>query len=150
MSITKVRTLQSSKIKMAPTKQIHQPIHPSMRSKLDPQYVQLHDELIQYMPTVQSQPWSPASRTAPNPLAYGAQKNVEVGNVFEKEVDDFQIRVFQPSGSAPDEGWPCLVWYHGGGWVTGGLDSENGFLRHACKCKCPMPGGRAGTEKRRW
>jgi hypothetical protein len=23
---------------------------------------------------------------------------------------------------------------HGGGWVMGGLNSENGFLRHVCKC----------------
>jgi acetyl esterase/lipase len=59
----------------------------------------------------------------------------------------FQIRAFTPSlegeadgaptphgrnGRKPDAGWPCLVWFHGGGFVMGGLDSENSFLSMVC------------------
>lgn len=29
--------------------------------------------------------------------------------------------------------YPVLYWLHGGGWVTGGLDSENDFLMYLCQ-----------------
>ena len=111
-----------------------QPLHPSMREAIDPDYVKLHDEVIQYLQPIESKPWDPVSRTRPSALAFGAQKEVDVGDVYDKNVDNFQLRVFVPAGSPPSTGWPCLVWYHGGGWVNGGLNSENGFLRHVCKC----------------
>ncbi|EXF86075.1 hypothetical protein CFIO01_10145 [Colletotrichum fioriniae PJ7] len=119
---------------------IHQPIHPSVRAKLDPDYVALHDSIIQYMEPSEARPWDPASRSAPNPLAHTTQKLSPVGKQWDEDIGgDIQARFFVPEGQAPSEeaGWPCLVWLHGGGWVNGGLDSENGFLTHVCKyVKC--------------
>ncbi|OHE92458.1 hypothetical protein CORC01_12249 [Colletotrichum orchidophilum] len=113
---------------------IHQPIHPSVRAKLDPEYVALHDAIIQYMEPSEARPWDPASRAAPSPLAHTTQKLSTVGKQWDEELGgsgEIQVRVFVPEGQAPSEGgWPCLVWLHGGGWVNGGLDSENGFLTH--------------------
>ncbi|KAK1997405.1 hypothetical protein LX36DRAFT_691413 [Colletotrichum falcatum] len=122
---------------MAEERTIYQPIHPSVRAMLDPEYVALHDAVIQYMEPSEDRPWDPASRRAPNPLAHTTQKLSPVGRTWDEELPGgaVQARVFVPAGKAPDAaaGWPCLVWLHGGGWVNGGLDSENGFLTHVCR-----------------
>jgi len=34
------------------------------------------------------------------------------------------IRVYRPVGEAPRQGWPCVLYLHGGGWMLGGLDSH--------------------------
>ncbi|KXH30358.1 hypothetical protein CSAL01_13748, partial [Colletotrichum salicis] len=101
---------------MADQRTIHQPIHPSVRAKLDPEYVALHDAIIQYMEPSEARPWDPASRSAPNPLAHTTQKLSPVGRQWDEEIGgEIQVRVFVPEGPAPSEaGWPCLVWFHGG------------------------------------
>ncbi|MGF6327472.1 acetyl esterase/lipase [Pseudomonas sp. BS3782 TE3695] len=48
------------------------------------------------------------------------------------EVADFQLagvtlRSWQPPVPPPTNGWPCIVYLHGGGWVVGDLDSH-GFI----------------------
>lgn len=45
------------------------------------------------------------------------------------EVVDFQlagvaVRSWQPPVTPPTNGWPCIVYLHGGGWVVGDLDSH--------------------------
>jgi acetyl esterase len=35
------------------------------------------------------------------------------------------VRSYHPASPTPAEGWPCLVYMHGGGWVVGGLDSHD-------------------------
>ncbi len=35
------------------------------------------------------------------------------------------VRSYRPKASTPSEGWPCLLYIHGGGWVVGGLDSHD-------------------------
>jgi acetyl esterase len=35
------------------------------------------------------------------------------------------IRLYQPSGARPENGWPCVLYLHGGGWVLGDLDSHD-------------------------
>lgn len=111
----------------------YQPIHPSLRPILDPQYAAFHDEHLQYVVPSEAEPWDPGARNRPSPLALGGQRVVDVGSVCDKNLGNFQLRVFTPEGSMPDGGWPVLVWFHGGGWVMGGLGSENGFLSHVCK-----------------
>jgi len=68
-------------------------------------------------------------------MAGASQKQVEVGSVADKDLGHFQVRIFTPEGDVPEGGWPGMMWLHGGGWVIGGLNSENGFLRHVCKCE---------------
>jgi acetyl esterase len=46
------------------------------------------------------------------------------------QVSDFAlgavgVRSYLPSAPTPTEGWPCLLYIHGGGWVVGGLDSHD-------------------------
>ncbi|WP_312490666.1 alpha/beta hydrolase [Pseudomonas cremoris] len=35
------------------------------------------------------------------------------------------IRSYLPTTPTPPNGWPCLLYMHGGGWVVGGLDSHD-------------------------
>lgn len=35
------------------------------------------------------------------------------------------VRSYLPKAPPPTEGWPCLLYIHGGGWVVGGLDSHD-------------------------
>jgi acetyl esterase len=35
------------------------------------------------------------------------------------------VRSYLPTTPTPPEGWPCLLYIHGGGWVVGGLDSHD-------------------------
>jgi acetyl esterase/lipase len=129
------------------TPTIYQPLHPEIREQLDREYVAFHDAVLQFCPRSETVAFDPvASRAAKSPLAHGGQRVVEVGKVEDRTIytssggngktsDQVTVRIFTPDGDAPEAGWPCLVWYHGGGWVMGGLGSENGFLTHICKCK---------------
>ncbi|KAG2733871.1 hypothetical protein G9P44_003396 [Scheffersomyces stipitis] len=46
-------------------------------------------------------------------------------------------RVFVPEGDRPAEGWPLFIWFHGGGWVLGNIDTENSFCtKVASLSKC--------------
>jgi acetyl esterase/lipase len=42
------------------------------------------------------------------------------------------VRTFVPQGPAPASGWPVFLWYHGGGWVLGNIDSENSLCTNLC------------------
>ncbi|KTB67804.1 lipase [Pseudomonas fluorescens] len=35
------------------------------------------------------------------------------------------VRSYLPAAPTPSDGWPCLLYMHGGGWVVGGLDSHD-------------------------
>ena len=35
------------------------------------------------------------------------------------------VRSYLPTTPAPTQGWPCLLYMHGGGWVVGGLGSHD-------------------------
>ena len=42
------------------------------------------------------------------------------------------LRIYRPTRS-PNERMPCLVFYHGGGWVLGSLDGVDGLCRTLCQ-----------------
>jgi acetyl esterase len=42
---------------------------------------------------------------------------------------DIPVRLYRPAGSSPDTPLPVLVYFHGGGWVIGNLDSHDGAAR---------------------
>jgi len=40
------------------------------------------------------------------------------------------LRLYTPAGQGP---FAVLMFFHGGGWVTGDLDTHDGFCRHMCE-----------------
>jgi acetyl esterase len=40
------------------------------------------------------------------------------------------LRIYRPIGTKPDEVLPAMVYYHGGGWLLGDLDSHDVACRH--------------------
>ena len=55
----------------------------------------------------------------------------EVAKVEDKNIPgpdgQIPVRVYTPDGGGP---FPILVWFHGGGWVVGDLDTSDGTARH--------------------
>lgn len=50
---------------------------------------------------------------------------------------DVNLRIFTPPGTKPANGWPCLLYYHGGGWVLGNIDTENVIATNLCaRARC--------------
>ena len=70
---------------------------------------------------------------APMPLPVGRVEHCQIpgkqGNII--------ARLYTPKGEAPKSGWPVLVYYHGGGWVLGTLDTYDSSARGLCEAaKC--------------
>ncbi|MEE9284176.1 MAG: alpha/beta hydrolase [Dehalococcoidia bacterium] len=42
---------------------------------------------------------------------------------------ELPVRVYTPQGDGP---WGALVWFHGGGWVIGSVESHDGVCRSLC------------------
>ncbi len=50
---------------------------------------------------------------------------------------DIGLRYYRPTGTEPGQVLPALVYFHGGGWLLGGLDSHDTTCRHfanAARC----------------
>ena len=50
---------------------------------------------------------------------------------------DIALRYYRPAGTEPGQTLPALVYFHGGGWLLGGLDSHDSVCRHfanAARC----------------
>jgi len=93
----------------------HQPLHPEMRARLDPQYAKYHDDTLQYIVPSQLVPWSPALRNSAGPD--GGSPLRKVGRTYDLRKEEWagwEVRVFEPEGDRPVGGWGVLVWYHGG------------------------------------
>ncbi|KAM0792587.1 hypothetical protein ACM66B_005248 [Microbotryomycetes sp. NB124-2] len=102
----------------------HQPLDASVRPLLDPQYVSFHDEVVQFLPVLNSLP-PPGPRAGS--LLPGSSPVRQVGKIQDYDVCQgrFRVRAFTPKGKAPARGWPVYLHFHGGGWVYGSIDSEN-------------------------
>jgi acetyl esterase len=55
---------------------------------------------------------------------------VQVGAVEELTVADRPARLYRPEGAGP---WPTLVYFHGGGFVIGDLDTADQLCRAICR-----------------
>lgn len=101
---------------------------------LDPQAKALLDALAQLEgpPILESEPEAVREAMA----ALGAMSvPEEVRQVVERTIPgpggEIPIRIYTPL-LASEVPQPCLVWYHGGGWVIGDLDTTDGVCRSLC------------------
>jgi acetyl esterase/lipase len=83
--------------------------------------------------------WSPAFRQVSAPPNFGQAPAVPVGSTRTIELCDgrFSVRVLTPEGEKPSEGWPVMVFAHGGGFVFGTVESGSPFYSRACAGEFP-------------
>lgn len=86
-------------------------------------------------PTDYSQQPVEATRAVVEDAAYMAGGHVtQVGSVVEEQIRGVRVRHYRPTGAvSPDEDLPTLVYFHGGGWVVGSLDSHDSTCRWLCE-----------------
>lgn len=118
-------------------------IHPSVVDTLDPEYVDFFQRHLTgaknllYTHLVPLDEVRAGGNVMPgqSPLLPVATKDITIPRTSDNSA--IQARVFTPSGDRPEEGWPCMLWFHGGGWVLGGIDTENSYCTHLCEwAKC--------------
>jgi acetyl esterase len=61
--------------------------------------------------------------------AYTQPAPPEMASVAAANADGTPLRVYRPLGSRADERLPVLVYFHGGGWVIGDLDTHDVLCR---------------------
>ncbi|CAE6444709.1 unnamed protein product [Rhizoctonia solani] len=114
------------------------PFHPEVLPFLDPEYAAFHDKHLADRPAIHKIPWDPACRVGP--INLGGLEPCKVGSVRDLTIPGtppVNLRVFTPPGERPASGWPVLVYFHGGGWVLGNIDTENSFSARTClTAKC--------------
>lgn len=63
----------------------------------------------------------------------GAPKVETVGSVTEHEIADVRVRHYRPVGHTDTaQELPTIVYFHGGGWALGSLDSHDSVCRYFC------------------
>jgi acetyl esterase/lipase len=119
-----------------PSSAVKQPLHPSVIPRLDPEYISFHEKYLLHVTPPHTLPWDPVKMRAVPPYAVGARKPLEVGKVEEFELEKGgygrKMRAYTPHGEPPMAGWPLMVYFHGGGWALGGLDSEQSVITNLC------------------
>ncbi|KAG1804004.1 Alpha/Beta hydrolase protein [Suillus variegatus] len=106
-------------------------IHPDILPRLDPEYVAFHNIHLAHRVPPHTIPWHPDIRKAP--YIPGGSPIRTVGAVKDISLQNCKIRAFIPEGTPPAEGWPVLLYIHGGGWTLGSIDTLNSFISRQCK-----------------
>lgn len=57
--------------------------------------------------------------------------------VDDDELDGIRVRSYRPAGEPPDNGWPTVLYLHGGGWNMGAHDTHDWFA-HAVAKRLPV------------
>ncbi|KAF6816012.1 lipase 2 [Colletotrichum plurivorum] len=118
------------------------PLHPSVLDRINPEYEAFYNKHVFDKQVVHHQPIS-ASR-ASGTLIPGAGLKLPVASARDFRIPRKEtsgpgvlVRAFTPLGDRPEKGWPLCIWFHGGGWVLGNIDTENVIatnLSNRAKC----------------
>ncbi|KAG1749216.1 Alpha/Beta hydrolase protein [Suillus lakei] len=106
-------------------------IHPDILPRLDPEYVAIHNAHMAHRVPPHIIPWHPDIRKVP--YIPGSSPVSTVGAVKDISLQNCNIRAFIPEGTPPPEGWPVLLYIHGGGWTIGNINSNSSFISRQCK-----------------
>ncbi len=56
-----------------------------------------------------------------------------VGAVEHRQLNEHVVvRIYTPKGTKPENGWPAILYFHGGGFVIAGLDTYDASCRALC------------------
>ncbi|CCO32113.1 hypothetical protein BN14_06166 [Rhizoctonia solani AG-1 IB] len=79
--------------------------------------------------------WSPEFReiiSSSPPPDLGQASPVPVGSTRTIDLGNFKVLTLTPTGERPIEGWPVLLFMHGGGYVLGNAETGISFFSRAC------------------
>ena len=132
------------------------PLHSTILPKLDETYKSFYNTHLINKQVVHHQ--SLHISRASSVLLPGASDPLPVGSIFDLKIpqpsgsesgvgseceeeseskgeydSEINVRVFIPRGEKPEGGWPLCMYFHGGGWVLGGIDTENTVCTHLCQ-----------------
>ncbi|KAI0756932.1 lipase/ esterase [Daedaleopsis nitida] len=108
-----------------------QPIYPEIEAKLLDEYAAFHREHIAHTPYLHEVPWHESIRQQPAVL--GGSEPLKVAKVEDFSLSHCAMRTFTPEDNTPEGGWPVFIFFHGGGWTLGRIDTENSFSSNMCK-----------------
>ncbi|KAG8702642.1 hypothetical protein FRC08_003349 [Ceratobasidium sp. 394] len=111
----------------------HAAIPPERLERLDPEY----RDFVLAQPAASRTPlytlkWSPQLREMVNSSTAGKAKAVPVGATETVDLGDFSVRIVLPDGEPPKDGWPALIYLHGGGWLFGTSQTGESFYTRVC------------------
>ncbi|RDW77962.1 hypothetical protein BP5796_05814 [Coleophoma crateriformis] len=142
-----------------PTPDLPNPLHPSVLARIDPQFAEIYTKyqaitnskitLPQKAPHIRADQVTYEEYNADRskytfPIANGPSPEVQKVSIVRIPVSsppgEIEIQIYEPTaeqvqraGSADKSGrLPGHVNYHGGGWVMGGLKSDEPWCRQAC------------------
>lgn len=113
------------------------PLHESVVDRIDPEYKAFYNKYIFDKQQVHLQPVA-ASRTGDDLIPGSGPLQTVASTVDysfprkESAGPDVRVRCFTPEGEKPAAGWPVCIYFHGGGWVLGGISTENVIASHLC------------------
>lgn len=121
-------------------------LDPSMYGRLDPEYVSFFNDILCKRPDILETHKLPLAKTkAGGNVIPGQEPPMEVAEIYDIEIprhhtlagSPIPARIFVPEGEEPINGWPCTIFFHGGGWVLGSIDTENSYCTHLAElAKC--------------
>ncbi|CAE6502772.1 unnamed protein product, partial [Rhizoctonia solani] len=76
--------------------------------------------------------WSEGLRQAVNSSTAGKAEPVVVGSSLNFGLEGFSVSCLIPEGVVPRDGWPVLLYAHGGGLLFGDSKSEISFITRVC------------------
>ena len=111
-----------------------QPLHDSVRRKVEPGYEQFHDTVYQYeTPNVKV---DEASRKAPSIFAGTSSALSPVGSIRDVDIGKFPVRIYEPRRHSPSTVCGVTIYFHGGrnycivsiesGPMTDSIDARTG------------------------
>lgn len=114
------------------------PLHPSVVDKLDPVYKSFYQDSLSSLAAICYTHRVPlAEIRAGGNVIPGQTPLSPLKETFDIKIprkyttgDEILSRVFVPDFPVPEGGFPCFLWYHGGGHVLGNIGTENSYCSH--------------------
>ena len=88
------------------------PLHPSVRNRLDPEYVKFHEQYLNMPPPKE---WDPSIRSQKSPISFADRSVVPVGSSIDLKIaNNLLITALLPEAKQQGNALPTLLWFHGG------------------------------------
>lgn len=108
------------------------PLDPQIAAKLDPQIAAMLANAPEF-PAAGSIPAQALRKAVRDSSVAIPGPDVAIGAVEDRTINgpggDLPVRIYTPVGTGP---FPIVVYFHGGGWVVGDLDTQDMIARGLC------------------